>query len=72
KKASDKICREYESANIAIIRSPHETDWMISVMRYLNECDQNFPDPVQQAFMGRSSNKNYSLGQRGPSSRRLN
>jgi len=71
KNGEDKVCAEYEEANIALIRSPHETDWMISVMRYLNECDQNFPDPVQQAFSRRSSNL-FSLRQTGPSSRRLN
>ncbi len=72
KKGPDKILEEYEETNIAIIRSPHETDWMISVMKYLNECDQNFPDPVQQAFSGRSSKNIFSLGQIGPSSGRLN
>ena len=72
KNGEGKICAEYEEANIAIIRSPHETDWMISVMRYLNECDQNFPDPIQQAFSNRSSNQNFSLRQKGPSSGRLN
>jgi hypothetical protein len=72
KKGADKVCKEYEDANIAIIRSPHESDWMISVMKYLNECDQNFPDPVQQAFSGRSSNNIFSLSQKGPSSGRLN
>ena len=72
KKGADKIFSEYEDVNIAIIRTPHETDWMISVMRYLNECDQNFPDPVQQAFSRRSSNQNFSLRQTGPSSGRLN
>ena len=72
KSGEDKVCVEYEEANIAIIRSPHETDWMISVMRYLNECDQNFPDPVQQAFFKRSSNSIFSLRQTGPSSGTLN
>ena len=71
-KGPDKICREYEDTNIAIIRSPHETDWMISVMKYLNECDQNFPDPVQQKFLGRSSNNIFSLEQNRSSSDRLN
>ena len=72
KNGEDKECAEYEEANIAIIRSPHETDWMISVMRYLNECDQNFPDPVQQAFSKRSSSSIFSLRQAAPSSGRLN
>ena len=35
-KGADKIFNEYEDVNIAIIRAPHETDWMISVMKYLN------------------------------------
>ena len=71
-KGPDKICREYENVNTAIIRSPHETDWVISVMKYLNECDQNFPDPVQQAFLGKSSKDIFSLDQTRSSSSRLN
>ena len=72
KKGADKIFSEYEDVNIAIIRAPHETDWMISVMKYLNECDQSFPDSVQQAFMSQSSKNDFSLGQTRPSAKRLN
>ena len=72
KKGADKIFSEYEDVNIAIIRTPHETDWMISVMKYLNDCDQTFPDAVQQAFLSQSSKNVFSLGQIGPSSKRLN
>ena len=72
KKGADKIFNTYEDVNIAIIRAPHETDWMISVMKYLNECDQNFPDSVQQAFMSQSSKNDFSLSKTGPSSKRLN
>ena len=72
KKGVDKIFSEYENVNIAIIRAPHETDWMISVMKYLNECDQNFPDSVQQAFLSKSSKNLFSLGQKNPTSKRLN
>ena len=72
KKSVDKIFSEYEDANIAIIRAPRETDWMISVMKYLNDCDQSFPDSVQQAFMSQSSKNDFSLGKTGPSSKRLN
>ena len=72
KKGVDKIFSEYEDVNIAIIRTPHETDWMISVMKYLNECDQNFPDSVQQAFMSKSPKNNFSLGQTEPSTKKLN
>ena len=72
KKGADKIFNTYEDVNIAIIRAPHETDWMISVMKYLNECDQNFPDTVQQAFLSKSSKNVFSLGPTRPSSRRIN
>jgi hypothetical protein len=61
KKGADKICKEYEGANIAIIRSSHESDWMISVMKYLNEFDQNFPDPMQQIFLGRTGSSPCKL-----------
>ena len=71
-KGADKIFNEYEDVNIAVIRAPHETDWMISVMKYLNECDQSFPDSVQQAFLSRSSKNVFSYGKTGPSSKRLN
>ena len=72
KKGRDKIFSEYEDANIAIFRAPRETDWMISVMKYLNDCDQSFPDSVQQAFMSQSSKNDFSLSKTGPSSKRLN
>ena len=49
-KATEQICRDYENQNIAVIHSPHESDWMIGVLKYLSECDKAFPDPVQESF----------------------
>jgi hypothetical protein len=49
-RTSDQICKDYESENIAIIHTPHESDWMIAVMKYLSECDMAFPDAVQEKF----------------------
>jgi len=49
-KATEQICRDYENQNIAVIHSPHESDWMIAVMKYLSECDKAFPDPIQESF----------------------
>ena len=46
----DRIRREFEEQNIALIHSPHETDWVISVVKYLNECDKAFPDKIQEDF----------------------
>jgi hypothetical protein len=54
-KAQDQICKDYEDVNIAIIKSPHESDWMIAVMKYLSECDKAFPDAVQEAFSRNSA-----------------
>jgi len=50
RKSADKICREYEDQNIAVIQAPRENDWMIAVIKYLNECDKAFPDPVQESL----------------------
>ena len=73
-KALDQICKDYEELNIAIIQSPHETDWMIAVMKYLSECDQAFPDPVQEAFNRNSTIPGdfLSLTNSRPTSDRLN
>ena len=49
-KAADAICKEYEEQNVAVIHAPRESDWMISVMKYLHECDQAFPDRIQETF----------------------
>ncbi|MBT3510386.1 MAG: hypothetical protein HN472_12685 [Nitrospina sp.] len=54
-RALDQICKDYEDENIAIIHAPHESDWMIAVMKYLSECDRAFPDPVQEAFSQNSA-----------------
>jgi hypothetical protein len=54
--SQDKICREFEDQNIAVIQAPRENDWVIAVMKYLNECDQAFPDPVQ-ASLNQARNK---------------
>lgn len=49
-KAADQISREFEDQNIAVIQSPDEGDWVLSVIKYLNECDQAFPDPIVQSL----------------------
>lgn len=52
--AGDTVCKEYEGQNIAVIHAPHESDWAISVMHYLHECDRHFPDRVMEAFRARA------------------
>ncbi len=65
-RASDQICRDYGEKNIALIHSPHESDWMIAVMKYLSECDRAFPDPVQEAFSRNSRHHSEFLSLEPP------
>lgn len=61
--SKDKICREYEDQNIAVVQAPREKDWMIAVMKYINECDSAFPDPVQASLnQARNQGSEFSLG----------
>ncbi len=71
-RASDQICRNYEDKNIAVIHSPHESDWMIAVMKYLSECNRAFPDPVQEAFSRNSLHHSEILFLETPSPGQLN
>lgn len=66
-KAADSICKEYEGQNIAVIHAPREMDWMIAVMKYLHECDQAFPDRVQESLGLTQSYANnlFSFSDRG-------
>ncbi|MFC1817193.1 hypothetical protein ACFL0M_14950 [Thermodesulfobacteriota bacterium] len=41
---------EYTDKNIAIIQTPDEQYWPISVLKYLNECDQFFPSLLNEAI----------------------
>ena len=42
----DIAFEEFSSANTAIIETPNEAGWGISVLKYLHEFDTDFPDPV--------------------------
>ncbi|GJL78277.1 MAG: hypothetical protein NPINA01_12660 [Nitrospinaceae bacterium] len=66
-KAADKICKEYEDQNIAVIQAPRDADWMISVIKYLHEFDRSFSDPVQESLAVAQMNANhlFSFGGRG-------
>jgi hypothetical protein len=48
--AADRILGEYENKNIAVIETPHEQYWSVSVLKYLRECDQFFPDALTEAL----------------------
>ncbi len=42
--------KNYGEKNIAIIQTPNEKYWAISVLKYLNECDQFFPNFLNEAI----------------------
>lgn len=50
KKTVALVQKEYEDKNIAIIQTPDEGYWGISVLKYLNECDTFFPDALTEAL----------------------
>ena len=48
--AESAICKRFEDVNIAVIRAPEDSDWGISVLRYLHECDSMMSDSVIETF----------------------
>ncbi len=50
KKALKETLNDYEDKNIAVIQTPDEKYWGISVLEYLNDFDRSFPDQVTEAL----------------------
>ena len=48
--AAETILEELQDKNIAVIQTPHESYWSLSVLKYLKECDQFFPDSLTEAL----------------------
>ena len=48
--APEVILEEYRDKNIAVIETPDESYWSLSVLKYLKECDQYFPDSLTEAL----------------------
>jgi hypothetical protein len=48
----DLVFAEFGERNVAIIEAPDEAAWGIAALRYLDECDEVFPDPVLSAIRG--------------------
>ncbi len=61
-KAEDVIGKKFESKNTAIIKSLKAEDWVISVMKYLNETDKFFPDLIQTNFHNEVLQRNSFSG----------
>lgn len=59
KNAADEIMDFYKGNDTAIIETPEEAYWVLSVLKYLDESDRFFPDPVISNFYSR-------LGHSGP------
>ena len=50
KEAVDRVMESYGEKNIAIIQTPDEKYWGVSVLKYLNDFDSQFPDYVTEAI----------------------
>jgi len=48
--AEEIIMEEFQDKNIAVIETPDERYWSLSVLKYLYECDQFFPDILTEAI----------------------
>ena len=46
----DLVLEQFEDKNIAVIETPDEKYWSISVLKYLWECDRFFPDVLTEAI----------------------
>ncbi|MBI4666498.1 MAG: hypothetical protein HY751_08830 [Nitrospinae bacterium] len=55
----DMAMEEFGGKNIAIIETPDEAAWSLSAIKYLNELDEAFPDPLMSAI--RSTMRDTSL-----------
>jgi len=53
KDALEEIMEFYKGNNTAIIETPDEKYWALSVLKYLDESDRFFPDPVMTNFYSR-------------------
>ena len=49
----EKAVTEYMKGRDAVIMTPDEQYWFISVLKYLNECDESFPDEFIQKIHNR-------------------
>ena len=48
--AKEAILEEFRDKNVAVIETPDESYWSLSVLKYLQECDLFFPDILTEAL----------------------
>jgi len=48
--AVESILENFKDKNTAVIETPDERYWSLSVLKYLNECDRFFPDILTEAL----------------------
>jgi len=48
--AAEAVMEEFRDKNIAVIETPDESYWSLSVLKYLQECDRFFPDSLTEAL----------------------
>ncbi|VAX21502.1 hypothetical protein MNBD_NITROSPINAE02-2118 [hydrothermal vent metagenome] len=60
-KMRDAVFDEFGDANTAIIETPDEAAWSLSVLKYLGECDEYFPDPLISRIRSRMRDTSISF-----------
>lgn len=61
----DKTLEEFSGANTAIIETPDQEAWSLSALKYLHQCDENFPDPVMLELRSRMRDTSMTFGGSG-------
>jgi len=67
KEAVNEVMDMYKGNDIAVIETPDESYWVLSVLKYLDETDRFFPDPVVSMFNERLGNGRPQGGIQGGS-----
>ncbi len=58
----DKVLEEFGESNIAIIETPDQEAWALSVLKYLHECDEALPDPFISSVRGMMRDTSIKFG----------
>jgi len=61
----DLSLKEFSDANLAIIETPDQEAWSLSVLKYLHQCDETLPDPVISEIRNRMSDTSITFNQPG-------
>ncbi len=61
----DLSLEEFSDANVAIIETPDQEAWSLSVLKYLHQCDETLADPVISEIRNRMTDTSITFNQPG-------